>query len=107
MAKTVEVESAQNIEKLVTDLQLKTPIDTGYARSRWSIDTVPNSGMSFRVKYSPYVFNFLSKDFVISNDADYIKYLNRGSSQQAPSFFIEQTILNHSFKVNNIIFNSP
>jgi len=55
-----------------------TPIDTGYARSRWVYDIkeINNEIVG-----------------VITNDADYIEYLNQGSSKQAPAFFIERTLI--------------
>jgi hypothetical protein len=58
---------------LVTELQAATPVDTGYAKSRWEINS----------------------DGDIVNDAEYIERLNAGSSQQAPAYFIEQTLLSH------------
>jgi hypothetical protein len=55
-----------------------TPIDTGYARSRWnySFDKDSNGNITG----------------TIDNDAPYIENLNRGSSKQAPAYFIEQTL---------------
>jgi hypothetical protein len=107
MATTVEQRATVATRELIADLERVTPVDTGYARSRWRLDTVPNSGLTFKVSYSPYLFNLLSKDFVVSNDADYIKYLNAGSSIQAPAYFVEQAILNNGFKLNSVLVNSP
>jgi hypothetical protein len=59
------------LDKIVSDLQAATPVKTGFARSRWQ-----HNGVS------------------ITNDAPYITELNAGHSQQAPAFFIEQTVLN-------------
>ena len=53
-----------------------TPVDTGFARSRWR-----------NRKY------FFSPGGEITNDADYITRLNQGSSSQAPAFFIEQALM--------------
>lgn len=55
-----------------------TPIDTGYARSRWEYQIVEVNG---------------ERVGVINNDAPYIEQLNRGSSKQAPAYFIEQTLV--------------
>ena len=52
-----------------------TPVDTGFARSRW--------------KYSS---NLFLPGGVLENDAPYIIYLNQGSSKQAPAFFIERAL---------------
>ena len=56
-----------------------TPIDTGYARSRWTY------------RYEKAQDN--SVIGIIDNDAPYIGILNRGHSKQAPSFFIEKTLI--------------
>ena len=47
-----------------------TPIDTGRAKASWRLEGA-----------------------TISSDLDYIDDLNRGSSQQAPAYFIERAIL--------------
>ena len=51
-----------------------TPVLTGYARSRWRLEWGPRIGGR------------------ISNDTDYLIYLNAGSSQQAPSGFIQRAV---------------
>jgi hypothetical protein len=55
----------------VKALRDSTPVDTGEARDGWRLDEEGN----------------------IVNDVDHIDRLNDGSSQQAPSFFIEKTLL--------------
>jgi flagellin-like hook-associated protein FlgL len=55
-----------------------TPIDTGYARSRWT----------YRYKKDE-EGNLIG---LIDNDAPYIGILNTGWSKQAPRFFIEKTL---------------
>jgi len=52
-----------------------TPVDTGFARSRWR-----NNKSVFRIGGQ------------ITNDAPYITYLNQGGSKQAPAFFIERVL---------------
>jgi hypothetical protein len=59
-------------EDLVADLKEATPVDTGRARDGW--------------KY---------ENSAITNDVEYIEKLNSGSSAQAPSHFIETTLLRH------------
>jgi len=56
--------------KTITDLKANTPVDTGEAREGWIRD----------------------KDTIINN-VDHIEFLNKGSSQQAPKYFIEKTVL--------------
>lgn len=58
------------LSRFVEALREATPVDTGHARDSWRTDG--------------------SK---IYNDADYIQHLNEGSSEQAPSHFIEKTLL--------------
>lgn len=57
---------------LLNDLKKATPVDTGFARDSWKY-----TGKS------------------IENTADYIDDLNRGTSTQAPTNFIEKTVLAH------------
>jgi len=59
---------------LVNNLKKVTPVDTGFARDHWKFTLGKNHS-------------------VISNEAEYIKDLNAGSSRQAPAYFIEQTVL--------------
>ena len=80
------LESSKNniIKQLVNELKDNTPVDTGHARDSWTSNS--NS---------------------ITNDADYISELNAGSSKQAPSHFVEKTLLAHSgIKPNGVIVKS-
>jgi hypothetical protein len=70
-ARKGEAEKASEIKnKLVS----ATPVDTGEAKAGWRL-------------------NKEIKGFSISNDVDHIGPLNSGSSKQAPSRFIEKTVL--------------
>jgi HK97 gp10 family phage protein len=60
-------------------LRRVTPIDTGYARSRW--------GHIVKTERDGFVTG------IINNDAPYIGILNTGWSKQAPRFFIEKTLI--------------
>jgi hypothetical protein len=62
--------------KLVNDLKEATPVDTGEARDGWHIEP-----------------SFIPGRVEIVNDVPHIVNLNNGSSQQAPAFFIEDTVL--------------
>lgn len=75
-----EAEDAMRKE-LLLKLKEATPVDTGEARDSWQI-----SGNS------------------LINTAEHISYLNKGSSQQAPSHFIEKTVLSTpGIKANGLI----
>lgn len=58
------------IPSLVAALRAATPVDTGNARDGWK-----------------------SSGSTIYNEVDYIDNLNSGSSKQAPTRFIEKTLL--------------
>lgn len=62
----------QIMKDLVQSLKDATPVDTGEARDGWRIE-----GSS------------------IENDVGHVSELNQGSSQQAPTHFIESTVLSH------------
>ena len=108
ISRRASAEADARIGPMFEDLVASTPIDTGYARSRWTLDTqLASPGLSYAIGYSPYPFNIGVKSFRITNDADYIVYLNRGWSQQAPAYFIERVILNHGFTINGPVVTSP
>lgn len=67
---------------LLTKLEEATPVKTGFARDSWKAEIIGNKA-------------------IISNSAPYIEELNRGSSQQAPAYFIEKVILQD----NNVVPN--
>lgn len=73
-----------NSEKMLEDLKDVTPVDTGFARNSWSL--VKDSKDSVRV----------------TNSAEYIEHLNRGSSKQAPALFIEKTALKYGKPIGAI-----
>jgi len=64
----------RNVSAMIAELEAATPVDTGFAASRWE-----------------------SKGFFpsmrVENDASYIERLNQGSSKQAPAFFVERIAL--------------
>jgi hypothetical protein len=66
------------LHKLVKDLKEATPVDTGKARDGWRLDGNK-----------------------IVNDVEYIDSLNAGHSQQAPSHFIEKTLLSDGNVIPN------
>jgi hypothetical protein len=67
--------------KLIDALKEATPVDTGRAREGWKL-----------------------QDNKIVNEVEYIEELNAGSSKQAPSHFIERTLLaNENVNANGVI----
>ena len=78
---TMRKQKKRVLNQIVTDLRAATPVDTGEARDGW-----------YATRNS------------IENDVDHIDALNAGSSQQAPSHFVERTILRrHGVFPNGII----
>lgn len=72
-----EVIDEMNItaDHLLEALRAATPVDTGKAQASWRVVKEPDG------------------DFTLSNTQDYIRQLNAGSSQQAPTNFIERVVL--------------
>jgi hypothetical protein len=60
-------------QSLLLELAQATPVDTGLAQSSWRLDDRGD----------------------IVNDVPYISELDAGHSQQAPSYFIETTVLSN------------
>ena len=69
----------EDMAEMVDELQEVTPVDTGYARSRWRLVSTWNP----------------LKPVIITNDAPYIDELNRGASNQAPPYFIERVAIKY------------
>ena len=61
---------------MTSELKMKTPVDTGLAQRSWSVAETPNG-------------------FDLTNSTPYIEHLNRGTSKQAPAFFVEETALKY------------
>lgn len=63
-------------QKIIEDLRTETPVDTGNARDSWVAKPTRDT-------------------MVIENTAEYIRYLNEGSSKQAPAHFVERVALKY------------
>jgi hypothetical protein len=91
LKKELEKEIAGNLkplsEEIISDLKQATPKDTGAAANSWLVSNLDKEKLSFE----------------INNDKDYIKYLNAGSSQQAPANFIERTVLEYGIPKGAIV----
>lgn len=76
-----EAETEKKLEPLaaviVEKLEAATPVDTGEARDAWSSHKTG------------------STSFEVTNTAEHIVFLNAGTSQQAPAYFIESIALQH------------
>jgi hypothetical protein len=73
------VDIKKKVTFAVETLKVVTPVDTGEARSGWEDRTY--------MGFDGYL------DGTILNRVEHVEYLNRGHSQQAPSFFIEQVLI--------------
>lgn len=80
----LEKSSDKTVAQMVTNLKEETPIDTGFARESWSVTKK-------------------DKVYLVENSAEYIEYLNRGSSKQAPANFIESVALKYGKPLGTIV----
>ena len=71
-----KTEAAKASSNLLSSLIAATPIDTGFARESWSLSKT-------------------LEGHKLRNSAEYIKFLNEGTSLQAPRYFIEATALRY------------
>ena len=108
-------EFAQNIPNQVTVMQkkivlealrrivLRTPVDTGRARGNWQtaiarpltgqLETVDKAGHATITKGLQAVSNLPPYSVVwLSNNLDYIEFLEEGSSRQAPEGMVAITV---------------
>jgi hypothetical protein len=80
----INIEDTKNVALMVAELRAETPVDTGHAQSSWTV-TRKNYG------------------FEVANSAEYIQYLNEGSSKQAPAYFIERIALKYGVPYGTIV----
>jgi hypothetical protein len=89
-------------KEVFNDLVARTPVKTGWARSRWHVtigefEWRPGERDS-KGSYGPPIFNLSAKrmhkvkNFQIGNDAAYIQYLLYGSENMVPQMSLEQSI---------------
>jgi hypothetical protein len=71
LSKLIELAKDKIVDKAIEALKEATPVDTGEARDGWQRDNAGN----------------------IVNDVEHVIPLNNGSSEQAPAYFIEKTLL--------------
>lgn len=82
-------EKAKTVSKtVIAKLKENTPVDSGEARDGWSLIQE-------------------GKTFSIANEVEHISLLNEGHSMQAPSHFVEMTVLQvPNVKPNGVIIRS-
>ena len=83
--KAIAKEVLARSTRMMQDLKDATPVDTGNARDSWAISQDARGTVK------------------ITNSTDYIDDLNRGTSKQAPSFFIERIALGYGKPVRVIV----
>jgi hypothetical protein len=94
------INNAQRIAafQAIADLQFKTPVDQGRARSSWLITNTNRQTYDSQVsRGKPLVYlgpvkSNVIESLYITNGTPYIQDLNAGSSLQAPPRFIETTV---------------
>jgi len=84
------------------ELRDTTPVDTGTARASWKV--TKKGGTPDAVPYGPHRTPTIPViphgDVNIVSSSPYMKYLNAGHSQQAPSRFIEKAVAKAVAQVN-------
>lgn len=75
------------VQAMTKELRDATPVDTGNARDSWNLVATGNKQQPYRV----------------ANSAPYIEYLNAGSSQQAPPFFVDKIALKYGKPVGAVV----
>ena len=108
------VNQAQRVSALqaVSELVDVTPVDTGRARSAWSLNKskvlIDRQGESLAanptILLGPVPVDTI-ETLYITNGTPYIQELNSGSSLQAPPRFVEKTIAKY-FNINGVVSQS-
>lgn len=97
-------------ERVIKD----TPVKTGNACVNWQVGTTVNStlqnkpenvidGMTKAIERGRKELETRSNIYYIFNNVDYIGRLNRGYSRQAPSYFVQRSILQ---VIHNVVTTS-
>lgn len=118
LGKQVEKNAEEAVKAVAREIDkqliLSTPVDTGRARSNWQVGI----GTPIRKELEPYFpghhlglaetdnaqaaiqagekvinkYKIKNSSLIISNNVDYLKYLNEGSSRQAPAGFVQTSV---------------
>lgn len=120
IAKDLEIESNDNVKRLAAYIHqtvvLATPVDTGHARANWDLSLhaatttvrqeTDKSGQSTISRGNRVLTHRKTEETIhITNNVEYIPYLNNGSSAQAPAGFVEKAIsaATNAFRVKQVI----
>ena len=108
VTKLVNTAQRANAFAAVSELVNVTPVDTGRARSAWSLNNnkvlidnesgSPNANATILLGPVP---NDRIETLYITNGTPYIQNLNAGSSLQAPPRFVEKTVAKY-FNIDGI-----
>lgn len=112
LAKKLDISIGLVITKISLDawsrITQRTPVDTGRARASWTLkegqpsDFVPSEGSSGQPSPPAASFDGKTSVFVTSN-LDYIRYLEQGSSNQAPAGMVAITLAELEAEAESII----
>lgn len=108
LATAVERELRADALRAYADLKLANPVDTGDSRNSWNIST--NRGVfrdtgTISIRQRAKSINTIGSIF-FTNKADYIQFLNEGSSSQARTAFIETSILRYFDSIPEIEYTN-
>lgn len=96
---------AKGIEYLWNELYVKTPKDTGAARSSWNV-SINNPDYSFDKTKKTNVFKLpsfkINDSLIIASGCPYIRVLNDGWSKQAPENFVQISVINAKKYINKL-----
>ena len=108
LAERIEVNVSRTVIKTAIAINqavvISTPVDTGHARVNWQLGistpvrsinpaTDPSGAATIALNNAKAMTRKDGQDIYISNNIDYIGFLNEGSSAQAPAGFVEIAVL--------------
>jgi len=115
-AEKIDTDIGVVVTKLALDawagITERTPVDTGRARASWTIkesepsDFIPDKGASEQPTEPVAQFDGTDSVFITSA-LDYVRYLEDGSSKQAPAGMIEVTLAELEAEVEFILDSLP
>lgn len=102
--------------KIVIDawsrITARTPVDTGRARASWNVKegspatTAPEKG-NYGTPTLPALDFSGEKSVFITTSLDYVRYLEKGSSQQAPAGMVAITLAELESEVASVVNSLP
>jgi len=99
--------------QLHDDIVVRTPVDTGRARSNWNIAIGDNPDLSTKEEYAYHAAAASKKSVLttmsvldriwITNSLPYIEALENGHSQQAPAGMVKLAVMDIEKEINQTI----